>query len=185
MEENRRLNTTLVQPLPVGEVPGIAAPAPARLPRPGCIYCSLPGRGAAGAGRRSPPQKCPRPSVCRPTCSPTSRPPGAAGRRGSTRRCASGSGTRTPRDRPARGREGGWLPCSDVGQASAALTRPVLIGRSGSPRSQLLKGFVTRSDGVRIGRDQISPLAGLEPILATLFEPAVSLVGRDPAIEEI
>ena len=51
MEENRRLNTILVQPLPVGEVPGIAAPAPARLPRPGCICCSLPGRGAAGAGR--------------------------------------------------------------------------------------------------------------------------------------
>ena len=122
MEENRRLNTTLVQPLPVGEVPGIAAPA--RLPRPGCIYCSLPGRGAAGAGRRSPPQKCPRPSVCRPTCSPTSRPPGAAGRRGSTRRCASGSGTRTPRDRPARGKEGGWL----AGGVRASKRRPYQTG---------------------------------------------------------
>ena len=52
-------------------------------------------------------------------------------------------------------------------------------------RCPLLKGFVTRRDGVRIGRDQIGPLAGLEPILAALCEPAIGLTSRNPAIEKI
>ena len=51
-------------------------------------------------------------------------------------------------------------------------------------RCRLLKGFVTRRDGVRIGRDQIGPLAGLEPILAALCEPAIGLTSRNPAIGE-
>ena len=40
-------------------------------------------------------------------------------------------------------------------------------------RSWLLNGFVARRNGVRIGRDLVGPLAGLEPVLATLSEPAV------------
>ena len=50
---------------------------------------------------------------------------------------------------------------------------------------QLLKRFIALSDGVRIGSDQISPLAGLEPIIAVLFEPATGLANRNPAIEKI
>ena len=57
--------------------------------------------------------------------------------------------------------------------------------RRGSTPSQLLKGVVTRSDGVRIGRDLIGPLAGLEPILAALCEPAIGLAHRNPAVEKI
>ena len=51
--------------------------------------------------------------------------------------------------------------------------------------SRLLKGCITLSDGGRIGSDLILPVACLEPIQAALFKPAIGLVGRNPAIEEI
>ena len=51
--------------------------------------------------------------------------------------------------------------------------------------SRLQEGLITRSDGVLIGSPLILPLAALEPILAALFEPAIRLVDRNPAIEEI
>ena len=54
-----------------------------------------------------------------------------------------------------------------------------------STPSQLLKGFFALSDGDRIGSDLISPVAGLEPILAVLFDPAISMANRNPAIEKI
>ena len=70
-------------------------------------------------------------------------------------------------------------------ECSARIGSVRRVHPGGSPRSPLLKGVLARSNGVRIGSDLIGPLVSLEPILVALFKPAVSLVGLDPAIEEI
>ena len=47
--------------------------------------------------------------------------------------------------------------------------------------SRLLKGIIAHSDGIRIDGDLTLPLAILEPISAALCQPAIGLVGRNPA----
>ncbi len=50
---------------------------------------------------------------------------------------------------------------------------------------ELLKGLFTRRNGVWIGGDLIGPFARLKPILATLCEPAICLMGGNPAVQHI
>ncbi len=82
------------------------------------------------------------------------------------------------------GKAGGCRVVMWVKQAPTLPDRSLSDGAA-RPRRQLLKGVVTRSDGVRIGRDLIGPLAGLKPILAALGEPAIGMTHRNPAVEEI